>query len=146
MLKKIFYFILVVVSAAYFGCSGNGNKPSSVSEENYKYSFSDTSNISFIEGKMKLLVNGESLTGEYTIDTSFSESPSGLSSLQGILSGNIEDKGKRIFLNMNPKHADNNIFVYADIVPDSIKGYWVNSSIVGIKAKGNFIAVKTQKK
>jgi hypothetical protein len=150
MLKKIFYFILVVVSVACYGCAGNDAKtPAVIKEENYKYSFSDTSDIPFIEGKMKLFINGDRLIGEYTIDTSFSERPSGFSSLPGALSGNIETsetKEKTVFLNMNPKLADNNIFVYTVIASDSLKGYWVHSSMVGIKAKGNFIAVKTQKK
>jgi len=143
MPAKILYLVLMVFSVMYFGCVGNDSQTSSkVLADNYKYSFFDTSGNSFIEGKMKLLASGERLTGEYTVDTSFGDRPSGFSSLPGILSGNINTKEMAVFLNLNPKIADNNIFVYASLVQDSLNGYWVQSTMVGIKAKGDFRAVK----
>ena len=142
MSAKIFS-VLIIFSVIYLGCSGNDNKTSSmVQSENYKYSFFDASGNSFMEGKLILRSGGEKLTGEYTIDTSFVERPSGFSSLPGILSGNINTKEMTVFLNLNPKIADNNIFIYADMVPDSLNGYWIQSTMVGIKAKGDFRAVK----
>ncbi|TRZ64048.1 hypothetical protein D4R20_03255 [bacterium] len=150
MTKKILLLIFLAMSGLYLGCSGNSScafvSGSIVLSGNYDFVFTDSLNTPFLDGKMNLkVVDGDKVSGDYTMGNKYSDRPDGFSSLQGLLAGSVDSKNMSVFLNMNPKLADNNIFVNADIKQqDIIKGNWTYSTYTGTKRKGSFTAYKSK--
>lgn len=149
-MKNYFLFILLAVLAAgLLGCSRCQNKEIMVSPfveaflADYDYTLTDTSGNKLIDGTIVMKVYEEpEFTGTYTRRTSYVDNFQGLNSLSGKFSGNLDEKKKTGFINMNPKLADNNIFLNFKIYSDSLSGTWIYSTMAGVKNRGNFIATK----
>ncbi|MGH2574414.1 MAG: hypothetical protein ACRDFC_01805 [Ignavibacteria bacterium] len=63
---------------------------------------------------------------------------------EGFFEGNYNSNDNKIFLNMNPKLADNNVFINASRQNDSLFGKWSYSTILGESASGVFKAGKVK--
>jgi hypothetical protein len=78
------------------------------------------------------------ITGSWEISAAneFSEKEIGPQIGTGKLEGSI--KAGKIFINLNPGWADNNIFLNADYSKDQFKGSWLWSTFIGPSASGSF--------
>ena len=78
------------------------------------------------------------ITGSWEISAAnkYSEKEIGPQIGTGKLEGNI--KAGKIFMNLNPGWADNNIFLNADYSKDQFKGSWLWSAFIGPSASGSF--------
>ena len=78
------------------------------------------------------------ITGSWEISAAnkYSEKEIGPQIGTGKLEGSI--KSGKIFINLNPGWADNNIFLNADYSKDQFKGSWLCSTFIGPSASGSF--------
>jgi hypothetical protein len=126
----MFYRVVWVDSPAYVGC--------------YSYSGYDEGGSLVVTGRLCLSVITDAMThtgGTWKFDlagdTSERLGPQiGSGSLEG------QSTGNRIWLNLNPGWADNNVFLLGDYKDGTYKGAWDYSGIMGTISKGTFTAVK----
>jgi hypothetical protein len=149
-MKKL-YFLLLLPLLYFYGCTG-GCTTSCTSESckdlicgKYYYTFSDSLDNKLVEGVINVSdCEGDKISGTYSKDKIHNDSFSGYSSLKGFFSGNVDVKEKKAFINLNPKIADNNIFVNVEIKKETLSGKWTYSTMRGKIGWGNFSAVKVK--
>lgn len=106
----------------------------------------DTSGSKLVEGILHIKdYDNEKISGTYTKDKVYSDNFPGFSSMKGSFSGNVDIKEKKAFLNLNPKLADNNIFINIEIKKDTLNGKWTFSNMTGAVSTGRFYAEKVKK-
>jgi hypothetical protein len=144
ILRKVLGLLTLV--SFITGCQGSktdDGKKSLIGK--YAFTASDTLDKMLIDGMMEILKkDGKVLSGKYEVMNRHAE-PNELSGIKdkGYFEGQVDEKNGRVFFNLTPKLADNNIFVDAEWKNDStLAGTWTHSTIVGINAKGDFRAVK----
>jgi len=86
----------------------------------------------------------EKTSGTYSKDKVFNDSFPGFNSMKGFFNGKVDVKGKKVSINMNPKIADNNIFISCEIKKDSLIGKWIFSTMLGTSRTGKFYAKKSR--
>ena len=140
-------FVLLVVT--YSGCTNCADKEAVYTPfvkslfGNYNFRMTDTTGATLVEG---IIIPKEfidpNISGTYTV-TNFLESSFKTEINQsGNFTGVLDEKARKIFVNMNPKVADNNIFLRLEVVGTELKGTWEKSTMMGLKGKGNFTASK----
>jgi hypothetical protein len=149
-MKKL-YFLLLLPLLNYYGCTG-GCTSSCTSESckelicgKYYYTISDSLENKLVDGVINISdCEGEKIGGTYSKDKIYNDTFPGYGSLKGFFSGNVDVKEKKAFINLNPKIADNNIFVNIEISKESLKGKWTYSTMRGKIGTGGFSAVKVK--
>jgi hypothetical protein len=148
MYKKFFYFIFFVAVIIFcYSCSGShdsdyNNKHTKFMKGDYDFSFSDSLGTKLVEGTLTIDSNSASFTGRYDItqkDTTVSMP--GMTMMKGSLNGTYSRKDNSLFINMNPKLADANIFIKGKVYKNSLIGDWSYSTMMGVKKSGSFIAI-----
>lgn len=146
--QRFLWKIFALLALVFFisGCQGSktdDGKRSLVGK--YSFTASDTMDKMLIDGTMEIMKKEEKvLSGKYEVENRLEE-PNELSGIKdkGDFEGQVDEKKGKVFFNLNPKLADNNIFVNAEWKNDStLAGTWTHSTMTGIKGKGNFKAVK----
>ncbi|MBI5403179.1 MAG: hypothetical protein HY959_07240 [Ignavibacteriae bacterium] len=150
-MKKL-YLLLLLPFVIYYGCTGGCTTSctlescSDLISGKYNYTMTDTSGTKLVEGIIYIKdYDNEKISGTYTKDKVYTENFAGFSSMKGSFSGNVEIKEKKAFLNLNPKLADNNIFINIEIKKDSLNGKWTFSNMRGAVSTGHFNAAKVKK-
>jgi hypothetical protein len=150
-MKKLYLFLLLPL-VIYYGCTGGCNTSCTtlscwdLISGKYNYTMLDSLDNKLVEGELSFVDYSEGkVSGIYTKDKILNDSFPGYSSMKGSFSGKVDIKEKKLFINTNPKIADNNIFIKCDIIKDSLAGKWTFSTMLGIIAKGNFFAKKIKK-
>jgi|WetSurMetagenome_2_1015567.scaffolds.fasta_scaffold09630_2 hypothetical protein len=150
-MKKLFLFLLLPL-LYYYGCTGGCNT-SCTSEsckdlicDKYNYTMTDSLDNKLVEGVLNVSdCKNDKIGGTYSKDKIYNDSFPGFSSMKGFFSGRVDIKEKKVFINTNPKIADNNIFIKSEIIKDSLTGKWSFSTMRGTIASGNFYAKKIKK-
>ena len=150
-MKKL-YLLLLLPLVIYYGCSG-GCTSSCTSEScsallsgKYNYTMTDSSDNKLLEGIIKFTeFDNEKIGGIYTKEKIYNDSFPGYYSMKGSFSGTIDVTEKKVFVNANPKLADNNVFINFEIKKDSLIGKWTFSTMKGVAGNGRFFAVKIKK-
>lgn len=148
-MKKI-YFLLLLPVLYYFGCTGGCSTYCTTDCKDlicgkYYYTISDSIDNKLVDGVINISdCEGDKISGTYSKDKIFSDSFPGYSSLKGFFSGNVDAKEKKAFINLNPKIADNNIFISIEINKENLKGKWTYSTMRGKIGTGSFSAVKVK--
>ncbi len=145
MIKQNSSFILIFIFFLFLcSCSTSNstkNRTNEFKKGEYNFSFSDSAGSKLIEGTMKLDTNAENFTGSYQITQKYVDNFPGLSTMQGSLAGTYSKAENKLFINMNPKVADANIFINGKVFRNSLVGQWSYSTIIGVQAAGSFIAM-----
>jgi len=153
MMMKITVLLSIIAVCFMYSCSGSDSgKTYTLKTGEYDYVISDSSGLSLVEGVMKfdsvgreLYPGSHEVAGSYTI-TKMSDDTSyhGLSTLRkGELKGFYNDSAKFININTNPKIADANVFINANVSSKELKGSWYYSTFRGKNKEGGlFTAVK----
>jgi hypothetical protein len=145
MIKKSFPAIFLMLFILY-GCNTgkveyaevNFSKP-----DEYFFIMEDSVKTTIAEGTLKIVeIQDSVVSGTYNFSKVYKENFSGYSSMKGIFSGFFYVYSNKAFLDMNPKIADNNVYVSVSIFSKSIEGEWYHSSLVGTSSKGRFKAYK----
>ena len=128
--------LCVILSLIFsFSCEDKEN-----SNVTYKYTaFFAKSLVICASGFMEMIIDTDStITGSWDISAAdgFSEKEIGPQIGTGKLVGSI--KAGKIFINLNPGWADNNIYLNADYFIDQFEGSWLWSTFIGPSASGSF--------
>ncbi|MFA5011846.1 MAG: hypothetical protein WC644_07790 [Ignavibacteria bacterium] len=150
-MKNYIYIIsaFAILSLIYSGCTNCSEKEVVYSPfvksflGNYNFKMTDSIGNTLVEGIIspKDYVD-PNIVGTYTV-TNFIESSFKSEIYQsGSFTGILDEKTKKAFVNLNPKVADNNIFLRLEVFGNELKGTWEKSTVMGLKGKGNFNASK----
>lgn len=151
MRTGLFLLLLLIFALLYFSCSNSG---SSVLNESpylkkgafYSFKMSDENNKPLAEGIMKIVYKTNLyISGTYELTKVHDNSVPGLNSMQGEFSGKESKDDNAVYLNMNPKIADNNIIFEFNVSNDKFEGTWYYSTFAGRKAKGILSGNKIEK-
>lgn len=126
-----------------FVCSSSNIDTSRLSKGKYNYVFTDSLGNKIIEGEMTVDTAASKFKGTFKSSKVMNADYPGISIMKsGEYQGGYNEISNMYGLNMNPKIADANIFVSAKWFDGKLKGTWTYSTMMGIRSKGNFEAVK----
>jgi major membrane immunogen (membrane-anchored lipoprotein) len=141
---KPFLVPIVLCAAFIFGCGASKiDKVKLNISGNYYFVMYDSSDAQLAEGTMQISKTDNTLlNGTYKFTKKYSQDSPIFGSMMGYFEGNLTGNGSKAFFNMNPKIADNNVFINAGVSVDSLNGKWTHSTMKGIKDSGKFRAVR----
>lgn len=155
---KIIAILSIVLVIVFNSCSGSDSEKSiSIKKGKYSYTLTDSSGTVLVEGQMMLdtfnvqksskddyIVAGSYSVSKMTTDTSYH----GFGTLNGgSLSGYYNETKKFININTNPKIADANVFINANVKSGNLNGGWYYSTFRGKNNEGGlFKATKISDK
>jgi hypothetical protein len=103
----------------------------------------DSNNQPLLEGKFKIVyIKNGNISGIYEISKRYNASFPGINLSGGAFSGTESSENNAVFMNMNPKISDNNIFFEFNISNEKIEGRWYHSTMLGKKAEGKLTGKK----
>lgn len=145
---KLSLFI-ILIALSYYGCTPCHNNVIYTSKfvesflDTYNFELKDSLGEKILEGTIqpKIFADPE-ISGIYNITKYYKNDYNSLLGSTAKFSGNLDEKSKKGFINLNPKLADNNIFLRFDVKTNDLTGTWENSTMAGIRAKGEFTATK----
>jgi hypothetical protein len=107
----------------------------------YEFMIYDTTSFRLADGNLivESAVNNR-LAGSYEIMNQYVDEIPGIFEKKGQFEGQYSLEEKKISINMNPKIADANVFLFGDTYKDSIIGTWNFSTMRGVTNKGMFKA------
>jgi hypothetical protein len=150
-MKNIIILIIIaaIIPLTFYGCMRCQNKTVVTSPfvesflDNYNYELTDSSGTKLAEGTLRTRVYTEpDFKGTYTAAKLNGDNALTILPLEGKLTGTLDEKNKKAFINMNPGIADDNVFLRFKVSEDGLVGTWERSGMMGIKGKGLFKAVK----
>jgi hypothetical protein len=150
-MKNIIIIVILValIPLAFGGCMRCENKTVFTSPfvesflANYSYELTDSSGTKLASGTLRTRVYTEpDFKGTYTAAKLNGGDALTVLPLEGKLTGTLDEKNKKAFINMNPGIADDNVFLRFKIDGNGFDGTWERSGMMGIKGKGLFKAVK----
>lgn len=155
---KIIAILSIVFVIVLNSCSGSDSeKSTSLKKGKYSYSLTDSTGTVLVEGEMNFnaftlqkdskddyVVAGSYTVTNMTKDTSYH----GFATMNGgDLSGYYNNTKKFININTNPKIADANVFINANLKSGLLTGGWYYSTFRGVGNEGGlFKAVKISDK
>lgn len=155
---KIIAILSIVFVIAFNSCSGSDSEKSiSIKKGKYSYTLTDSTGTVLVEGQITLdkfslqndskdayVVSGSYNISSMTKDTSYH----GFGSMNGgELSGYYDNTKKFININTNPKIADANVFINANVKSGNLNGGWYYSTFRGTNNEGGlFKATKISDK
>lgn len=143
----------LALAIVLISCSGSETTEKvKLKKGKYSYSLTDSANTSLVEGEIMVDAVVKSDVGEkmyrvagtYTVtkmttDTNYT----GLPTMNtGEYSAYYNDQTKTININTNPKIADANVFINADVSSSEWKGSWYYSSFRGVNKEGGLFKAK----
>jgi len=113
----------------YFDCSSSSTSSSApgLSTGEYTFTFWNSQNAKILDGRLTV----DSVDGSGNISGSFRRTQLYDSTFSGALlvkggnySGKFDPKSGTVGFNLNPKLADNNVYISGKVAPDNIQGTW----------------------
>ena len=150
-MKNYLYLLtaFVLLAVIYSGCTNCTDKEVVYSPfvksllGNYNFSMTDSSGITIVEGIISPKeFYDPNISGTYSVTNFIKNSFKSEINQSGSFTGVLDEKARKVFVNMNPKVADNNIFLRLEVVGTELKGTWEKSTMMGLQGKGNFSASK----
>ena len=143
-------FILPIFLLCYVSCKKDTSPISATPPNAYEYQAFDTTGTLVVNGwfKFKVIetdpsddeVNYLSIEGEWHLNKIGDPENIGKQVGDGILNGTIEND--KIWVNLNPNIADDNVILHGNIDGKKIEGHWYYSIFVGAINGGPFKAEK----
>jgi hypothetical protein len=155
MMKIKFYILPLLVSALLLlgACGGSKTtttitKIDSVKENKapvnlgiYDFSIYDSLEVKLADGTLKIESAADKrLGGQYQVINQYVDNIPGLFNKSGAFEGQYSVEESKLFINMNPKIADANIFLNGTTYQDSVIGTWNYSTFRGPTNSGIFKA------
>jgi hypothetical protein len=137
------FFVLILL---LYGCNSgkveyaeiNFNKP-----DEYSFVIEDNAMIKLAEGILTVTdVKDSVISGVYNFSKVYNENFPGFNTMKGNFSGYSNASGYKVFLNMNPKISDNNVFVHLYKTSTSYYGEWTQTTFSGKGSGGSFWVFK----
>ncbi len=145
---KIITLLSLVFVLVFNSCSGSDSEKSlSLKTGRYSYVISDSAGNSLVVGQIILdKFNKQKETKDYTVTGSYiissmttDTSYHGFVTMSpGDLTGYYNESKKFININTNPKIADANVFINANVKNGDMEGWWYYSTFRGTDKEGGF--------
>lgn len=104
----------------------------------YFFRMEDVNKQPILEGVLKVQKRkGLSMSGTYEITKVYKESYPGINSMMGTFTAKESDDDNTVYLNTNPKIADDNIIFEFNLMKNKIEGKWYRTTIKGKIDEGN---------
>jgi len=137
------FFIIIFL---LYGCNSGKVEHADInfgSPDEYSFIMEDTAMVTLAEGTLNVTnIKDSAISGTYNFSKVYNSNFPGYSSMRGNFSGYINFSNSKVFLNMNPKVSDNNIFINLYITKTSLVGEWTYSTFSGVRSRGNFRVYK----
>ncbi len=141
--KFIYFFLLITAGIILYSCSSSkgGIEPQT---GDYTFTIYDNSSNKIMDGMLTIDYAASGVvSGTYKTTTVYVTTSSVVTMLQGgSFIGTYTGSTGQISFNMNPKVADNNVYVGAKVTGSSIDGTWSHTTMTGEKSAGRFNAVQ----
>ena len=147
-MKRLKLPVFLIILFLQLGCNSgkveyaeiNFNKP-----DEYTFIMEDNAMIKLAEGTLTITdIKDSVISGNYIFSKVYNENFPGFNTMKGNFSGYFSDSGTKVFLNMNPKISDNNVFVNLYKTSTSYYGEWRHSTMAGNVSGGNFWVFKVK--
>ncbi|MBZ0202098.1 MAG: hypothetical protein K8I03_03690 [Ignavibacteria bacterium] len=156
-MMKIIGLISIAAVLILSSCSGSDSDSSlALKKGRYQYILTDSSGTSLVEGLMTFdsITKQTTGSGDYLVSGSYTISKltkdtiyQGFTTMEGgELKGYYNDKQNFININTNPRIADANVFLNANIVSGELKGGWYYSTFRSGHTEGGLFNAKIDKK
>ena len=148
MKKIITLSFITLFSLLYFSCGSNSDNVlhpliNIDVPDSYYFEMMNSDNAKILDGILKIEnITEADVSGSYTISNVYDKTFPGLSSLGGKFTGQRKKSDNWLSLNLNPKIADNNIFVNLTVMKYYLMGSWVQSGMTGVSLRGAFNSYK----
>ena len=144
-MKNTALLFILFLGFYLFSCSSSKPTTQIIKDGKYNFAFYDTAANKKCDGNLTL-ENAESnkIFGKYKVVNRSSDTIPGLNYTKGYYEGTVDTKTGSIFMNMNPKIADANLFVNSILKADSLIGTWNFSTMKGIQSRGIFKAALSE--
>jgi len=137
-MEKLFIIFIISISAIiYSGCSsGNSEGSFKLEKGNYKFSMTDSLKSKLAEGTLSVkTVSSGKISGTYVFTKKYKDFD-GSYVMNGEFSGDINKSENKVFINTNPRIADNNVFWNLEFGKSGLSGSWVHSVFRGTSSRG----------
>lgn len=130
---------ITLLSMCFSACHQNSTEPNSTN--NYQYTAYNPAGTAVVEGSLSLeFKDAVHITGGWHLFKIGNDENIGPQVGFGELTGTVENGN--LYINLNPKFVDNNVFLTGTIVQDTIRGTWTWETFAGATARGAFKASK----
>jgi hypothetical protein len=136
--------VLAVSCFLFFSCSSSDKTVShELTKGDYSFTLSSDDNKTLLKGTLTVeSISGEDITGKYKRTSLLDTNYSALIRLEeGEYTGKFIAGTGTFGINLNPKVADNNVFLNGIVYGNTIEGSWNHSVMRGSTGKGKFKAV-----
>jgi hypothetical protein len=144
MKKIILSCVLISICFGFAACTSTPEAQDLYFEKG-KYSFTvyDRTGDSIASGIFDIKgITGNDIFGTYIFNKMYQPSQLITANETKEMTGSLTDDRKNLFINANPKMADNNIFLNITVGLYSFRGDWRYSTYVGTVDQGKIIAYK----
>ena len=142
-MKFTVFCLIIAASIIMYSCSSSKDTSAGAPQTGeYSYTISDSIGNKLIVGTLNIIaVDKGNFNGTYKKLSVYDSTFTAYNILRGgDFSGTYKTNGE-IGFNMNPKMADNNVFIGGKLIGGVIDGTWTHSTMSGTKSKGKFNAV-----
>ncbi len=148
---KLLLILLAIASTTLYGCMRCNNNVIFTSKfvesflASYDFTMTDSLGNKVAEGQFRpKIFEDPDITGFTKVFNVYNDRYKTILGAGGNFFGTLDEKNKKGFVNLNPKIADNNIFLRFSVTDNELNGTWEYSTMRGIVEKGVFKAVKQQ--
>ena len=150
-MRYLIYVICCSLVIIYYGCSCGCPVPTEEEITNkvmgkgeYNLVMEDSSGVKILDGVLKVVKAGKNaISGSYSLTKVYMENFPGLYSMKGVFSGSVDSSSNKVFINTNPKVADNNVTLNLEQKNNKFEGYWTYRTITTFEPlKGTCIITK----
>jgi len=134
---------LIVGTLVLAACEGGFAPPNDGEEQTWEYTAYSAAGTAVVTGTFHVIADGRDFKGTWSTHLLQPNADVGPQVGTGTLRGSWDIEGQTIGLDMNPGWADNNVFLTGTPGDDGLRGTWSHSTIAGPRARGDFVARRT---
>lgn len=140
--------ILFFVTALFAGCTSSQSSDNQIQLADYNFTMYGQGGAKIADGVFTVKnitvkdVNMPSITGTYTVTNWYTDDFPAKSTFNGEFAGNMDYEKGKIYMNMNPRIADANVFFNATIYSSFYQGEWNYSTFRGPTNRGELKITK----
>lgn len=134
----VLFFIVFI----FAGCTSSQSSDNQIELTSYNFTMYGQGGAKIADGVMTvknmiaLNANEPSISGTYKVTHWYTENFSAKSTFNGEFSGNMDYEKGKMFMNMNPRLADANVFFNMSIYSSFYQGEWNYSTFRGPTSRG----------
>jgi len=134
--------VLFFIVSVFAGCTSSQSSDNQIELADYNFTMYGQGGAKIADGVMTVKnitmkdVNMPSISGTYSVTNWYTEDFPGKATFNGEFSGNMDYTKGKLYMNMNPRIADANVFFNASIYSSFYQGEWNYSTFRGPTNKG----------